>query len=161
MAFLADIHCQGAMWWKTVSPWWKMVTSVLRTGWSEVTFFETPSHHGWGISSWWTWRWEERLECARSLEAAAAAEEEEARISTGTEKLQREAFGAKSWLGAELGSWRQRSLSGPLIPGGKRALTASHGRSGPHHPGPASREAFLFPPAKQGKKGLQRENKKC
>lgn len=53
------------------------------------------------------------------MEAAAAAEDE-ARISTGTEKLQREVSGAKSWLGKALGSSNQRSLSGSLIPGVRR-----------------------------------------
>lgn len=43
--------------------------------------------------------------------------EDEARISTGTEKLQREVSEAKSCLEMALGSMSQKSLSGSLIPG--------------------------------------------
>lgn len=93
------------------------------------------------------------------MEAAAAAAGGEARISTGTEKLQREAFGAKSWLGAELGSWRQRSLSGPLIPGGKRAFMASHGTSGPHHPRPRFQGSIPPPTSQTGEKRKTAEGK--
>jgi len=43
--------------------------------------------------------------------------EEEARISTGTEKLERDFFGTKGQLGTALGCPSKKSLSASLIPG--------------------------------------------
>lgn len=66
-----------------------------------------PGRRGDGKSAWsMPTAWEQQREA-----------EDEARISTETEKLKKEVFGAKVWLGTALGSPSKKSLSGSLIPG--------------------------------------------
>lgn len=66
-----------------------------------------PGGRGGGKSTWsMPAAWEQWREA-----------EDEARISTGTEKLQKEVFRAKRWLVMALGSLSEKSLSSSLIPG--------------------------------------------
>lgn len=117
MVFLVDIHCQSIMWWAMVSLWWKRHRGRVGLRWPSLAETWTPHHPGQGEKFLVDVALGRVPGPCPQLGAAAAAAGDEARISTGTEKLQREVSGAKSWLGTALGSPEQRSLSASLIPG--------------------------------------------